>query len=79
MLIRKMLIDSLTERNGTSFCSVRITSMIGFIHYLVMSTIAIFNHSATVNLVDMATGLSIVVGVVSAGIGLKNGTEKKDD
>jgi hypothetical protein len=68
--------DCFTEKDGNFYCPVRIFGAIGFINYLVLSTLELHNHCRDFSLTDMATGISILLGVISAGISLKNKSDK---
>ena len=69
-MISKFLNDIFTERDSKSFCPVRFCVIIGFVIYNFIT----IRHSwlcTQFDPVQYATGLSIIIGVVSAGMTLK--------
>lgn len=75
-MISKILYDIFTDKNNDQFCPIRIFSAIALIHYLILATIELHTHARDFSLTDMATGISILMGVISAGISLKNKSDK---
>jgi hypothetical protein len=71
-MIKKILTDYFTERDGKSFCPVRLMAFIAFFWFLILSTIELKQNCRDFSLVDMASGISILIGIISAGIGIKN-------
>jgi len=64
--------DIFTIKDSNTYCPVRIFGAIGFIHYLVLSTLELTKHCSDFSLTEMATGITVIIGVISAGISLKN-------
>lgn len=74
--LKKILHDIFTEGNGIYYCPVRILGTAALFHYLILSHIELLKHAQDFSLTDMATGVSILLGVISAGISLKNKSDK---
>ena len=74
-MFKKILFDIFTESNNKYFCPVRIFGAISLIHYLILSNIELIRNCRDFSLTDMATGVSIILGVISAGISIKNKTD----
>lgn len=75
--LKQVFHDMFTEGNGQYYCPVRILGTASLIHYLILSHIELIRHGSDFSLTDMATGISILLGVISAGISLKNKTDKQ--
>lgn len=75
-IVYKIFKDILTQNDNTSYCIVRLLTVIGFFYYLILCTMELIKHCTDFSLQDMATGISIIIGVSSAGISLKNKTDK---
>ena len=73
---RKIFFDCFTQSDQQFYCPIRVFSAIALIHYLVLSTIELQSHCRDFSLTDMATRISIIMGVISAGISLKNRSDK---
>jgi hypothetical protein len=67
----KLLKDMLTEKNNSDYDIVRILGSIGFIIYNTIAVMRALHDCPGFNAIDYATGLSIILGVVSAGVTLK--------
>lgn len=74
--LQKVLHDCFTEKDNNTYCPIRILSAIALIHYLILATIELHTHARDFSLTDMATGISILMGVISAGVSLKNKSDK---
>ena len=74
-MFRKILSDVFTQSDNKTFCPVRILGAISLFHYLILSNIELIRNCKDFSLTDMATGVSILLGVISAGISLKNKTD----
>ena len=75
-ILRKVLYDCFTDRSNEYFCPVRILGAASLIHYLILANLELLKHAKDFSLTDMATGVSILLGVISAGISIKNKTDK---
>lgn len=75
-LIKKILNDVFTEANNKYYCPVRILGTISLLHYLILATIELHNSCKDFSLTDMASGISILIGVISAGITIKSKTDQ---
>lgn len=71
-LLKKVLNDVFTERDNRTYCPIRILGTASLIHYLILSHIELVRHGHDFSLTDMATGISIILGVVGAAVSLKN-------
>lgn len=75
-ILKKVLHDCFTEKDNNTYCPIRIFSAIALIYYLVLATIELEFHARVFSLTDMATGISVLMGVISAGVSLKNKSDK---
>lgn len=67
----KIFTDMLTEKDNLTFDVVRVLGAIGFIIYNAIAILRVIHDCPGFNSVDYATGLSIILGVISAGVTLK--------
>lgn len=74
-LLSKIFKDCFTQSDNQTYCAVRILGAISLFHYLILSNIELVRACKDFSLIDMATGVSILIGVISAGISLKNKTD----
>jgi len=74
--LTKILNDCFTQSDNATYCPVRILGTASLIHYLILSHLELLRHAQDFSLTDMATGVSVLLGVISAGISLKNKTDK---
>ena len=75
-VMSKLFTDLLTEKDGETIDPVRFFGMIGFVIYNCISVWHSFLTSNEFSYVQYATGLSIIIGVISAGITFKYKNEK---
>jgi hypothetical protein len=76
LLVLKILNDMFTQSDNKTFCPVRILGTLSLFHYLFLSQMELIKHAGDFSLTDMATGISILLGVISASISLKNNSDK---
>lgn len=70
-ILFKVINDCLTERDGQSYDPVRIGGIIAFIVYNVVTVVHSFDHHHAFDPIAYSTGISILLGVISAGITYK--------
>jgi hypothetical protein len=75
-MLKKLLFDILTESDNKTFCPIRVFGSIALIHYLVLATVEVIHHDANFNLSNVASGVSVLLGVISASISLKGKMDK---
>lgn len=75
--MNKLLSHITTERDGESFCPVRIIVISACVVYLLLS-IGVFFTSHTFDMQNFGTGLALVLGAGGAVISGKAMTEKPD-
>lgn len=74
--LKKVFNDCFTERDNRTFCPVRILGTAALLHYLTLSQLELLKHAKDFSLTDMATGVSILLGVLSASVSIKNKSEQ---
>lgn len=74
--MQKLINDILTEKDGVSVDPVRLCGLLGFIIYNIISVIQALKPQVNFDYVQYATGMSIILGVISAGITYKYSKEK---
>jgi hypothetical protein len=67
----KIIKDCITERDNQTYDPVRIASLLGFLDYNIVATIHVLHHCANFDFIQYATGLSIIIGMISAGVTYK--------
>ncbi len=73
--MNKLIKDCFTENDGKSYDPIRVWSSISMTVYLSLSVLELIRHAKDFSLTDMATGISILLGVMSAGITIKSKSE----
>jgi hypothetical protein len=74
-MLAKVLHDILTEKNAETYCPIRILGIIAFFAYLFIAYTELIRHCVDFSLTDMATGISIILGVIAGGITMKSRSE----
>lgn len=74
--MQKFLNDILTEKDGVSIDPVRLCGLLGFVIYNIISIIQALKPQVNFDYIQYATGMSIIIGVISAGITYKYSQEK---
>lgn len=67
----KIIKDCLTERNNETYDPVRICGLFGFLVYNSITIVHAINHCQTFDYIQYATGMSIIIGMISAGVTYK--------
>lgn len=73
----RLLKDILTEKNDRSYCPVRLCGMIGFIAYLCIATIELITHCKDFNLMECASGMTMILGIFAGGVTIKSKGEDR--
>lgn len=74
-MLRKMIMDCLTERDGEKFDVVRILGCFAFFSFHILAFIHIIVSPHDLNFLEIATGLSILLGIIAAGTTYKYSKE----
>lgn len=75
MKLPTFLLHILTEPDNSTFCPVRIVSLLGVLQYLAMSWTHYFQH-AVFDPQAWAVGFGALIGGVGVALGLKRDTPK---
>lgn len=73
-ILKKLVKDLSTEDDGTSYCVVRVSFVVGIIAYITLG----FHSIPTLNLVDFAKGFSLLLVTGGTAIGIKTATQKSN-
>jgi hypothetical protein len=71
----KIIKDCLTEKNGESYDIIRILGVISFIVYNVITIKHSLDHCVDFEEINYSIGLSIILGIISAGVTYKYSKE----
>ncbi len=75
-LIRKVCFDIFSDRLNLFYCPVRILGAASLIDYLLLSHLEMMKHASQFSLNETATGICMILGIISAGVSLKNKSEQ---
>ncbi len=75
-LLKKVCNDCFTERDNRTFCVVRILGTVTLFHYSILSQLELMKHASQFSLNSYATGVCAIIGIISAGISIKNKTDQ---
>lgn len=76
-MLSKLLNDIFTEKDDLSYCPVRICGVFGFFSYLILAYIELLRHCHDFNLVEVASGMSVILGVLAGSVTIKSRGEDK--
>ena len=74
--MNKLINDCLTEKNNKRYDIVRVIGSFGFFVYLLLAIIELYRSSSDFSLSNLATGMSMLLGVIAAGVTIKSKSEK---
>lgn len=74
-LFCKIFKDIATERDNRNYCVIRILGIVGFIAYLILSFIELIRHCHEFNLIEVASGIALILGVLAGGVSAKQKDE----
>jgi len=76
-LLLRVIADIFTEKNSKTFCPVRTCGIIGFFAYLLLSFTELVRHCHDFNLIEAASGMSVILGILAGGVTIKSRGEDK--
>lgn len=75
-MIRKIIKDCWTEKNGQDYDPVRILGSIGFLSFLGMAGFELVRHCRDFQLLEVSGGISMILGIFAGGVTIKSKSEK---
>jgi hypothetical protein len=76
-MMRKIVKDCWTERNGEDFDPVRILGSIGFLAFLAMAAFELVRHCRDFQLLEVSGGIAMILGIFAGGVTIKSNSENK--
>lgn len=76
-MLRKILKDCWTEKNGRDFDPVRILGSIGFLAFILMGFYELVRHCHDFQLLEVSGGIAMILGTLAGGITIKSKSENQ--
>ena len=76
-MLQKIIQDTLTEADNTTWDFNRILGIFVINYYLILATIELIQHCGDFRLDEVAYGLAVLIGCTGLSVGYKYGKEQK--
>jgi len=76
-MLKKLIKDCLTEKDGETYDVVRVLGCFAFFSFHLFALVHVITTPHSLNFIEIATGISMLLGVIGAGVGYKDGKQNQ--